>query len=90
METNLTGMNEVPIEAELDGVVDKANILAALGRPVPDRILLVAQAFRYGLDVESVYEACKIDRWFLRQIEDIVAIETGFGPTVCRRAGRNF
>ena len=77
METDLTGMNEVPIEgAEVDGVVDKANILAALRRPVPDRILLVAQAFRYGLDVESVYEACKIDRWFLRQIEDIVAIET--------------
>ena len=77
METGLTGMNEVPIEgAEVNGVADKANILAALRRPVPDRILLVAQAFRYGLDVESVYEACKIDRWFLRQIEDIVAIET--------------
>ena len=77
METGLTGMNEVPIEgAEVNGVVNKANILAALRRSVPDRILLVAQAFRYGLDVESVYEACKIDRWFLRQIEDIVAIET--------------
>ena len=77
METDLTGLNEVEIEgAEVDGVVDKANILAALRRPVPDRILLVAQAFRYGLDVESIYEACKIDHWFLRQIEDIVAIET--------------
>ncbi|MEL0112163.1 MAG: carbamoyl-phosphate synthase large subunit, partial [Rickettsiales bacterium] len=44
METDLTGLNEVEIEgAERDGVVDKANILAALRRPVPDRILLVAQ-----------------------------------------------
>jgi carbamoyl-phosphate synthase large subunit len=76
METDLTGLNEVEIEgAERDGVVDKANILAALRRPVPDRILLVAQAFRYGLDVDSIYEACKIDHWFLRQIEDIVATE---------------
>ncbi|MEE2689097.1 MAG: carbamoyl-phosphate synthase large subunit [Pseudomonadota bacterium] len=76
METGLTGMNEVEIEgAEIDGIVNKANILAALRRPVPDRILLVAQAFRHGLDVESVYEACKIDHWFLRQIEDIVQLE---------------
>ena len=76
METDLTGMNEVEIEgAEIDGVPDQANILAALRKPVPDRILLVAQAFRYGLEVEDIYEACKIDRWFLRQIEQIVSAE---------------
>ena len=41
--------DEVEIEAlEIDGVPDQANILAALRKPVPDRILLVAQAFRYG------------------------------------------
>jgi len=78
METDLTGMNEVEIEgAEIDGVPDRANILAALRKPVPDRILLVAQAFRYGLEVEEIYEACKIDRWFLRQIEQIVSTEEG-------------
>ncbi|MEC9186094.1 MAG: carbamoyl-phosphate synthase large subunit, partial [Pseudomonadota bacterium] len=76
METDWTGMNEVEIEgAEIDGVPDQANILAALRKPVPDRILLVAQAFRYGLEVEEIYEACKIDRWFLRQIEQVVSIE---------------
>ncbi|MBG05701.1 MAG: carbamoyl phosphate synthase large subunit [Rhodospirillaceae bacterium] len=76
METDLTGMNEVEIEgAEIDGVPDQANILAALRKPVPDRILLVAQAFRYGLEVEDIHEACKIDRWFLRQIEQIVSAE---------------
>ena len=76
METGWTGMNEVEIEgAEIDGVPDQANILAALRKPVPDRILLVAQAFRYGLEVEEIYEACKIDRWFLRQIEQVVSIE---------------
>ena len=76
METDWTGMNEVEIEgAEIDGVPDQANILAALRKPVPDRILLVAQAFRYGLEVEEIYEACKIDRWFLRQIEQVVLAE---------------
>ncbi|MEC8199253.1 MAG: carbamoyl-phosphate synthase large subunit, partial [Pseudomonadota bacterium] len=61
--------------AEIDGVPDQANILAALRKPVPDRILLVAQAFRYGLEVEDIYEACKIDRWFLRQIKQVVLAE---------------
>ncbi|MEC8137493.1 MAG: carbamoyl-phosphate synthase large subunit, partial [Pseudomonadota bacterium] len=76
METDWTGMNEVEIEgAEIDGVPDQANILAALRKPVPDRILLVAQAFRYGLEVEEIYEACKIDRWFLRQIKQVVLAE---------------
>ncbi|MEC8370391.1 MAG: carbamoyl-phosphate synthase large subunit, partial [Pseudomonadota bacterium] len=76
METDWTGMNEVEIEgAEIEGVPDQANILAALRKPVPDRILLVAQAFRYGLEVEEIYEACKIDRWFLRQIEQVVLAE---------------
>mgnify|MGYP001502282178 CR=1 FL=1 len=77
METDLTGMNEVEIDgAEVDGGFDKEKILSALRRPVPNRILLVAQAFRYGLDVDSIHEACKIDRWFLRQIEDVVSIES--------------
>ncbi|MEC8172467.1 MAG: carbamoyl-phosphate synthase large subunit, partial [Pseudomonadota bacterium] len=76
METDWTGMNEVEIEgAEIDGVPDQANILAALRKSVPDRILLVAQAFRYGLEVEEIYEACKIDRWFLRQIKQVVLAE---------------
>jgi len=76
METDLTGLNEVEIEgAEIEGQSGRANILAALRKPVPDRILLVAQAFRHGLEVEEIYEACKIDRWFLRQIEQIVFLE---------------
>ncbi len=76
METDLTGLNEVEIEgAKIDGQLGQANILAALRKPVPDRILLVAQAFRHGLEVEEIYDACKIDRWFLRQIEQIVFME---------------
>ena len=29
---------------------------------------MVAQAMRLGIDVEQIYEACKIDPWFLEQI----------------------
>jgi len=72
-ETGLDGFDEVPLAgAETN---DRSEMLGALRQPIPDRILLIAQAFRQGLNVDEIHEACKIDPWFLRQIEDIVAVE---------------
>ncbi|WP_426026790.1 carbamoyl-phosphate synthase large subunit [Brevundimonas sp. TWP2-3-4b2] len=78
LETGLTGFNEI----EIDGVVDvedeasaRAAVIRALGQPTPDRILVIAQAFRHGLSVEEVNAACSYEPWFLRQIADIVREE---------------
>jgi carbamoyl-phosphate synthase large subunit len=71
METGLTGLNEI----EIKGAPDKSAIVGALSRPTPDRILTIAQAFRFGLSVDEVAHACKYEPWFLRQIEQLVAIE---------------
>lgn len=78
LETGLTGFNEV----EIDGVADvqddasaKAAVIRALGQPTPDRIRVIAQAFRHGLTVEEVEAACSYEPWFLRQIADIVRTE---------------
>ncbi|MBU3974442.1 MAG: carbamoyl-phosphate synthase large subunit [Alphaproteobacteria bacterium] len=78
LETGLTGFNEI----EIDGVVDvedeasaRAAVVRALGQPTPDRILVIAQAFRHGLSVEEVNAACSYEPWFLRQIADIVREE---------------
>ncbi len=78
METGLTGLDDVSIPGAVDdsGQVDKEAVVAALARPVPDRLLLIAQAFRHGLSVEEIHQACSYDPWFLRQIEGIVAAET--------------
>ena len=74
METGLTGFNEVqiPNADEADG---KDAIVAALAKPTPDRLLVIAQAFRQGLSVSEVHAACKYDPWFLEQIEAIVQTE---------------
>lgn len=74
METGLTGLNEVviPDAEEPDG---KEAIVAALARPTPDRLLVIAQAFRHGLSVAEVQAACKYDPWFLEQIAEIVRTE---------------
>lgn len=74
METGLTGFNEVDLTGG-SGVVDPLKIRAALSRPTNERLLYIAQAFRHGLTVDQVFEACKVDPWFLRQIQDIVAEE---------------
>ncbi|MEX2615756.1 MAG: carbamoyl-phosphate synthase large subunit [Alphaproteobacteria bacterium] len=73
METGLNGLNEVEIEGAHDG--DPDAVRAALSKPVPDRLLIVAQAFRHGLTVDQIYSACKIDKWFLRQIQGLVETE---------------
>jgi carbamoyl-phosphate synthase large subunit len=43
--------------------------------PGPDRILYVADAFRAGWTAKQVFDATKIDPWFLGQIEDLVREE---------------
>jgi len=71
METGLTGLNEI----EIKGAPDKSAIVGALARPTPDRILVIAQAFRHGLSVEEIAHASKYEPWFLRQIEQLIQIE---------------
>ncbi len=74
LETGLIGFNEVEIAGAGEGD-DKNAIRAALGTPTPDRILKIAQAFRMGATVAQVFESCKYEPWFLRQIEEIVQTE---------------
>ena len=74
METGLTGLNEIAIE---DWETDERReaVPAALAKPTPDRLLVVAQAFRAGFSVAEINAITKYDPWFLRQIERIVAVE---------------
>ncbi len=50
-------------------------LISELTTPGPERIWYVADAFRAGMSVDEVFEFCKIDRWYLVQIEDIVNSE---------------
>jgi carbamoyl-phosphate synthase large subunit len=46
-----------------------------LAIPRGRRLWYVADAFRAGMSVDEVFEASKIDPWFLEQIEEIVCVE---------------
>ena len=74
LETGLTGLDEIEIQG---APATRRAIGGALSRPTPDRILVIAQAFRHGLSVEEIAHACKYEPWFLRQIEQLVETESG-------------
>ncbi|MEK9685292.1 MAG: carbamoyl-phosphate synthase large subunit [Rhodospirillaceae bacterium] len=80
METGLDGLNSIAadIAANED---EKSHIRKALCQPRPDRILTIAQAFRAGLSLTEIQEACSYDPWFLAQIQDLVEIEQEIAHT---------
>ncbi|WP_430910792.1 carbamoyl-phosphate synthase large subunit [Methylobacterium sp. sgz302541] len=74
LETGLTGLDEIEIEGLGKGD-DHNAIKAAIGTPTPDRLLKVGQALRLGISHEEVHASCKIDPWFLEQLQAIVDLE---------------
>src|SRR5947207_5056593 len=75
LETGLTGLDEVEIDGAGDPETGKSAIIRALGTPTPDRLRVIAQAFRHGLSVEEINAACHYEPWFLRQIETLIETE---------------
>jgi carbamoyl-phosphate synthase large subunit len=53
----------------------KADILERIKIPTSDRIFYIRYALLAGASVEEVYQATKIDRWFLHNIQQIVDME---------------
>jgi carbamoyl-phosphate synthase large subunit len=74
METGLTGFN-TPELPGLAGPDPRTALMTALGKPTPDRILLIAEALRHGISTEDIFAACKVDKWFIERVAEIVAEE---------------
>ncbi|QCE32529.1 carbamoyl-phosphate synthase large subunit [Acetobacteraceae bacterium] len=72
METGLEGLDDLP--APKDGTLE--DYLEALATPRPDRLLLIAQAFRAGVSFDQILGASQYDPWFLHQIQELVAKES--------------
>ena len=70
LETGLCGFDELDCDDEM--------MVHEIRRPNADRILYVAEGFRRGMSVEAMFDACKIDPWFLYQLEEIIKSE----PTI--------
>src|SRR5512138_418148 len=73
LETGTDGLDPIlslPLSDE-----DQQHLREELRMPGPNRIRYVADAFRAGLTFEEVHSLCRIDPWFLVQIQDLVVEE---------------
>jgi carbamoyl-phosphate synthase large subunit len=69
-----------------DKEIDQETLETKLSVPNAERIFFLGVAFAKGWDVEKVFSLTKIDRWFLRQIEEIVKEQAQLVSSDLRRA----
>ncbi|QWF69819.1 carbamoyl-phosphate synthase large subunit [Methylomonas paludis] len=74
LEVGVFGLDEI---TDLNDEGSQDTILRELRYPGPQRIWYLADAFRSGLSFEEIHQACKIDPWFLAQVEDLILTEQG-------------
>ncbi len=67
LETGLSGFDPIACDGE--------TLVREIRRPNEDRLLYVFEALRRGMTVDAVFDLCKIDPWFLYQLEELVASE---------------
>jgi carbamoyl-phosphate synthase large subunit len=67
LEQGRAGLNCDAAEQQFDQI-DTAALMIQAGIGTPDRIFQVESLLRRGVSVEDVFQATKIDRWFLDQI----------------------
>lgn len=72
LETGISGLQPL---LSVQGPDDLRDLFAELRQPGADRILYVADGFRHNISLEDMFEATRIDPWFLAQIHDLVQTE---------------
>jgi carbamoyl-phosphate synthase large subunit len=56
-------------------LTNQAEILHSLKNPTWNRLFHVYDAFKMGIPFKTIYNATKIDPWFLNQIEEMLSLE---------------
>ncbi len=68
LETGFSGLDQI-------FNLGSKQIKKKLKENIPNKILLVAEAFRKRVDIGKIHKLSKIDPWFLKQIKEIVDVE---------------
>ena len=76
LEKGLHGLSPLNIKRSEDIETAREEVLADISKPTAQRILFIAEGFKYGIPQEDIFNACKYDPWFLERIKYIVDTET--------------
>ena len=68
LETGIFGLNQICNDLE--------TIKKEIRRPNAARLLYIAEGFGLGMSIEEIHELCRIDKWFLHEIKEIVDSES--------------
>jgi len=77
LEQGRYGLGCDPAEAQLDERSDD-DLLVAVGIPTQDRLFQVGELLRRGVAIDRIYAACRIDHWFLDQMQQIMEERVAF------------
>jgi len=80
LETGLIGFNSIEC--------DEDELIREIRRSNEKRVLYVFEALRRGKTVEEIFEWCKIDRWFLYQLEELATVEKAMDVALLKDATR--
>ena len=56
-------------------LTDQDKVLESLKNPSWNRLFHIYDAIKMGISISRIYEITLIDKWFLRQIEDLISLE---------------
>ncbi len=73
LETDYTGLDE-QLEPPFDEAA-RQRLERELRFPGANRMLFIADAFRAGVDLETIHSWSRVDPWFLAQLEELVTAE---------------
>jgi carbamoyl-phosphate synthase large subunit len=74
LETGKSGLDEIVDPRARDA---RRTVLNEIRQPGAERIWYLADGFRLGMSMKEIFQATRIDPWFLVQIEELVRIEDG-------------
>ena len=80
LETGLIGFNSIEC--------DEDELIREIRRSNENRVLYVFEALRRGKSVEEIFDWCKIDPWFLYQLEELAAVEKSMDIALLKDATR--
>lgn len=80
LETGLKGFEPIACDGE--------TLVREIRRSNEERILYVFEALRRGMAVDAVFDLCKIDRWFLYQLEELAESERSMDIALLTDASR--
>ncbi len=80
LETGLIGFDTIECDEE--------ELIREIRRSNAERVLYVFEALRRGKTVEEIFDWCKIDQWFLYQLEELAAVEKAMDVALLKDATR--